>query len=66
MLDPRLDCLRIAVNEDWNELEALENEGNLVIRVKKPFKFGRVGPGGKPKVVANFDFRNPSGQRHRL
>ena len=64
MLDARLDSLRLAVNENWSELEAMENGGNLVIRVKTPLKFGQSN--GTPKIVANFNYRNPSNQRHRL
>lgn len=43
-LDPRLDCLKTAVNEDWNELEAVEANGELVIKVKEPVKFDALRP----------------------
>jgi len=33
-LDSRLNCLRIAIKEDWPELEAEDANGNLVIRLK--------------------------------
>jgi hypothetical protein len=34
VLDIRLDCLRIAINEDWFELEAKEANDTLVVRVR--------------------------------
>lgn len=33
-LDSRLNCLRIAIKEDWPELDAEESDGTLVIRLK--------------------------------
>jgi len=32
--DSRLDCLRIAITEDWKELEAKEENGALVVRLR--------------------------------
>ena len=34
-LDLRLECLMKAIREGWNELEAEETDGALVIRVKE-------------------------------
>jgi len=38
ILDRRLACLRTAILEDWDGLEAEEENGSLVIRVKEPVK----------------------------
>lgn len=37
-LDFRLANLKDAIKEDWTALEVAENEGELVIRVKKAYK----------------------------
>lgn len=37
-LDSRLANLKDAIKEDWKALEVAENEGELVIRVKKAYK----------------------------
>lgn len=34
--DHRLDCLRIAITEDWPDLDAREENGALVVRVREP------------------------------
>jgi hypothetical protein len=36
--DHRLACLKTAILEDWKELEAAEENGSLIIRVKEPAK----------------------------
>ncbi|MCL6088743.1 MAG: hypothetical protein M1530_01095 [Candidatus Marsarchaeota archaeon] len=33
-LDPRLACLMIAIKEEWDELEAVEENGALLIRIR--------------------------------
>jgi len=39
-LDPRLASLMDAINEDWAALEAREEAGALVVRLRKGFKSG--------------------------
>ena len=62
-LDRRLDCLRTAILEDWDELEAIEENGNLIIRVKEPIKQDRLAEAPAYKQVEKQ--RKPSAQPRR-
>ena len=33
-LDPRLECLMIAIREEWDEVEVVEENGALIVRIR--------------------------------
>ena len=48
-LDIRLTCIKIACNEEWEDLEVLEVDGKLIIQVKEPDKTLKLLPAPKTK-----------------
>jgi len=58
-LDSRLANLKDAIKEDWKALEVAENEGELVIRVKKAYEMY-----GVDEAVKALSSSKPGRQEH--
>ena len=48
-LDIRLECLMEAINRNWAELEAVEKNGTLVIRVREGANGTGLAVPGQPE-----------------